>query len=587
MFKSVSRSAQIISTLGLTILATSVQSQSHAELVERGEALYFEQVSCWVCHGDSAEGRIGPSIQYGPTPAQIQEQLYSNPQMTIIVSEMSPDDDDLLALSTYLLSLDGRSVTDGDIASWRSELDAVQQQQEDMSSEVEYVYTERDLRVIEIQSFDTVLEDWQRKAKLGSQRREYASRIIETFEPGEQAFYPEPGGLYFYENTGPSARRAGFEITDRIDTNQVVVGDARTLEVIASKPIPQLLRGVMHTTVMSPDGRYVYMVGPPVAGGAPEVRPGREPNAARGTASLLKIDALTLEPVQQMSVGGRIHHGQLFQDKYILFDTFIRDPDGLDVFLYDPEKDEVVSGVRCSDLGGSCYTSYNDGEFIYILMQPPPFPGSGGGAQDVIIGSYTMLRPYWVAKVDPETWEVVQEYPYRGYRGDWVVVDANREHIYVPTASSVINKISLDTGEIVWSAPTGVGPYAASLNADESEIWVSNKGESSGQIGRTLTVLNARTGTGLETVFSGISSDHVLLSPNGKEMWVTSNGEGRIYVFDAQTREQIRVMDMPHNGDAHGLVWVGYDEDGTPAVLRDQGGFHNGVNPALGAPLLD
>jgi hypothetical protein len=46
-------------------------------------------------------------------------------------------------------------------------------------------------------------------------------------------------------------------------------------------------------------------------------------------------------------------------------------------------------------------------------------------------------------------------------------------------------------------------------------------------------------------------------------------------------------MDMPNNGDPHGLVWVHYDEDGNSAVVRDQGGFHNGVNPALGAPLAD
>ena len=343
----------------------------------------------------------------------------------------------------------------------------------------------------------------------------------------------------------------------------------------------------MHTTVMSPDGKYIYMVGPPTIGGAPETRPGQEPNFARGTASLLKIDALTLNPVKQISIGGRIHHGQIFRDQYILFDTFIRDPDGLDVFLYDTETDEVAGGVRCSDLGGSCYTSYNDGEFIYILMQPPPYPGGGGGADGVIIGSFTTLRPYWVAKLDPETWEVVQEYPYRGFRGDWVVIDAKQEHIYVPTATSTLNKINTETGEIVWSSPTGMGPYAATLNADESEIWVSNKGESSGQIGRTLTVIDTETGRGLETVFSGISSDHVLLAPNGKEIWVTSNGEGRIYIFDEQTREQIKVMDMPNNGDAHGLVWVYYDEDGNSMVLRDQGHFHQGINPAAGNPLLN
>ena len=76
--------------------------------------------------------------------------------------------------------------------------------------------------------------------------------------------------------------------------------------------------------------------------------------------------------------------------------------------------------------------------------------------------------------------------------------------------------------------------------------------------------------------------DHVLLSPNGKEIWATSNGEGRILVYDAATREQTHVIDMPENGDAHGLIWVHYDSGGNSRVVRDQGGFHGGVNPFAG-----
>ena len=86
-------------------------------------------------------------------------------------------------------------------------------------------------------------------------------------------------------------------------------------------------------------------------------------------------------------------------------------------------------------------------------------------------------------------------------------------------------------------------------------------------------------------MFSGYEVDHLLLSPDGKEMWATSNGEGRIYVFDAATRKQKAVMDMPQYGDPHGLVWVYYDKEGVGKVVRDQGGFANGIHPALGKAL--
>jgi hypothetical protein len=48
--------------------------------------------------------------------------------------------------------------------------------------------------------------------------------------------------------------------------------------------------------------------------------------------------------------------------------------------------------------------------------------------------------------------------------------------------------------------------------------------------------------------------DHVLLSPDGTEMWETSNGESSIYVFDAETRKQLKVIPMPYRGEPHGLV---------------------------------
>jgi DNA-binding beta-propeller fold protein YncE len=98
-------------------------------------------------------------------------------------------------------------------------------------------------------------------------------------------------------------------------------------------------------------------------------------------------------------------------------------------------------------------------------------------------------------------------------------------------------------------------------------------------------VLAADSGRQIATLFTGYEVDHVLLSPNGKEMWATSNGEGRIYVYDTASHKQLSVIQMPQNGDPHGLVWVHYDKDGNSKVVRDQGGFGGGVNPAAGTAL--
>jgi mono/diheme cytochrome c family protein len=567
--------------IGLLVGNTALAQEDPATLAERGKALYFEHVSCWVCHGDNAEGGVGPTLQQGPTPMDIQEQLDSNPQMGVIVTELNPDADDLVALAVYLGGLSGGPVSEEQISSWRTQLAAIEAAKE---PETVFYVSDRDRKVMDIMSFDTVLEDWTRHAKTGSLKRDYDVKVLATYEAGEQVFFPEAGELYFYENVGTNARRAPPGTTTAKSTS-IVVGNARTKEIIASREMPIELRGAVHTTVLSSDGRYIYIIGPSGQAPSPMGGPG---SILRTPATLLKVDALTLQPIKQLAVGGRTHHAQIFQDKYLLIDTFISDPDGLDVFLFDPETDEIIGGIRSEDLGGSNYTSYTDDAFIYILMQPGGDGGAIGGAHGVASGSLAALRPYWVTKIDPTSWEVVAEYPYSGYRGDWIIIDSKSENIYVPASgSSTVTKINTGTGAIEWSTATGTGPYGGTLTADEKEIWISNKGEATGAIGRTLTIVDTASGRPTETVFSGYMSDHVLLAPNGEEMWVTSNGEGRIYVFDAATREQIKVIDMPGRGDPHGLVWVKYDDDGNARVVRDQGGFHNGVNPAEGKPLLD
>lgn len=573
----------LVVTLGLISLSLPAAAQISLDaMVERGKEFYNAPASCAVCHKATGEGLIGPDIRYGPTPAQILEQLQNNPQMAIIMQEFDPDDQALMDVALYIRTLGGLEINEKVTDAHRKQL---AEQRAKTETDLIFPKTARDLAVESIQTWDSVIADWQRRAKEGPLRAEYKTRVTQTFEAGEPKFTPENGKTYFYENVGNSANLSILEDgATNAESTQVVVGDAQTHTVIASYELPVSLRAAVHTTVVSPDGKFVYIVG-----SKPQTEPTNQILALDAPATLLKVDALTLQPVKQMTMGGRLHHAFVFQDKIVL-DTFSRDPDGLDVMLLDPKTDEIVSGVRDEDLGGSSYTAYSDGEFIYILMEPVGYAShrSTGmaGAVQLYKGQITTMKPFWVAKLDPETWEVLQEYPYPGFRGDWIAFDAKKEHMYVTAGgTSNISKINLESGDIVWANGTGISPYGASLSADESEIWVANKGEQTGHLGRTVTVMDTDSGRTQATLFSGYEVDHILLAPNGKEMWATSNGEGKIYVFDVATRKQITVIDMPQNGDPHGLVWVHYDADGNSKVVRDQNSFLGGVNPALGHAL--
>ena len=551
-------------------------------LLERGGELFHADIGCRVCHADTGAGLVGPSLHFGPSPVDIFDQLESNPVMGVIVSEMDPSDEDLVAISMYIRMLADLPL-DADLPEqWRTALASVKANQ---GQELVFAKTDRDLQVEAIETFESVQATWTRRANEGSLESHYQTRIVATFEPGEPKFEPQPGKTYFYENVGttssPSILFKGYVPPT---SNQIVVGDAETMEVIASYMLPQNLRAVVHTSLMSPDGRYVYIIGS---------RPGGDIDITTDlstSATLIKADAVTLQPVSQMTIGGRLHHGQVFRD-YVMLDMFARDPDGLGLMLLDPETDQVVGGLRDIDLGGYIYTAWADAdyEYIYALMEPAGYaPGRGTGmfaAVSMYQGKLMAMRPFWIAKIDPDTWEVVQEYPIPGYRPNWLIVDSAKENMYVINTLSNASKINIDTGDIVWTNGTGIGPYGGSLNADETELWVADKGEAAGHLGRTITVMDAISGHAIQTLYGGYKVDHVLLSPNGKEMWATSNGEGRLYVYDAETKEQLKIIDMPGNGDAHGLIWVHYDENGEPRVVRDQGNFHGGVNPMTGNPL--
>ncbi len=567
---------------GVMLSGTATGQDAISSLVDRGEELFHADIGCWVCHAQTGAGLVGPSLHFGPTPVDIFDQLESNPVMGVIVAEMNPSDEDLVAISLYIRTLADLPL-DADLpAQWRTALATVKANQ---AKQLEFAKTDRDLQIEAIETFESVLATWTRRAKEGSLKSHYQTEVVATFDPGEPKFEPQPGRTYFYENVGttssPSVLFDGYVLPR---SNQIVVGDAETMEIIASYMLPQSLRAVVHTSLMSPDGRYVYIIG---------ARPGGDFDTNQNlstSATLLKADALTLQPIKQIKIGGRLHHGQVFRD-YVMLDMFGRDPDGLAIMLLDPETDEVVGGVRDIDMGGYVYTAWTDKdyEFIYALMEPAGYaPGRATGmfgAIDIYQGRLVAMRPFWVAKIDPDTWTVLKEYPLPGYRPNWIVIDSAKEYMYVVNSLSNASKIDLESGEIIWTNGTGIGPYGASLNADETELWIADKGEAAHHLGRTITVMDTEFGHATETLYGAYKVDHVLLSPNGKEMWATSNGEGRIYVYDAESKDLIKIIDMPGNGDAHGLIWVHYDENGEPRVVREQGNFHGGVFPATGNAL--
>lgn len=468
--------------------------------------------------------------------------------------------------------------------------------------------TEFEEAVMSLPLFSEIVRAWEYKSQPGNIAQTYKPvEVIETFPPGEQIIFPEPGDLIIYQLTGLSYNNPYQRPEDeRITANSVRITaiDAKTREIIAWNELPIRIKGNPHTSPVSPDGRYIYAAGPPMTNYADVEFDAALADNSGCTSPVcmvipqtyVKIDTLTLQPVKVITAPGRQHHGHVFRDRYMLFDSFSKDPDGLDTFIFDPETDQVISGIRNEELGGSTYTAWTDhqNEFIYHLMEPAGYtdrPTTDGylSAHWLRQQGFTATRPYWVAQIrvsdDLQEWEVVREYPYFGNRGNWIEVAPDRRHMYINSGGmNIAQKIDLATGQAVWSTPVGDGPYGNELTADLSELWVLNKGETTGMWGHDIHIIDTETGDRIGIVNTGFTSDHVLLSPNGKEMWVSSNGSGKLFVYDIETRELKSEIHLPGYGDPHGIPFVYYDENGS-RLVADQNGFHNGVDPQMGRPL--
>ena len=146
----------------------------------------------------------------------------------------------------YVRTLADLPLDIGLVQGWRDSLAAVRANQ---AEELEFTKTPRDLQVEAVETFASVQETWTRRSIEGSVWSEYPSRIVARWDPGEPKFTPEPGKTYFYENVGttssPSVLFDGYQPPP---SNQLVVGDAQTMDIIATHMIPEQLRAVVHTS---------------------------------------------------------------------------------------------------------------------------------------------------------------------------------------------------------------------------------------------------------------------------------------------------------------------------------------------------
>lgn len=391
---------------------------------------------------------------------------------------------------------------------------------------------------------------------------DFGIRVVQTFDAsGKPAYETKGGDLLFVTN-------ASVSYNSTADKPMVIVIDAKARKIIAVADVD--MPSTPHGMALSPDGKYIYIPsGPSTTGGR-----GRAEGFFGGAfgAPTAVVDAKTLKLAALINTGGSTHHSQVFADKYILFDSF-QGP--LPIFLVDPATNRVVRGIPAGDFNGRPYIAFPspDGRFIYVTVRPGIARDASGREIDG-----------WLAKINAETMQIVANFPV-GPGPVWTAISQDGRTGYVTLApTNKLVKLDLDAGRILGVAPTGRGPYGIRLSPDEKIAYVANKGEGgNGQKGATFAAIDTTTMTIIREQLScpdGLcQADHIILSPDGRELWI-SNNLGSISVFDRATLKMLATIQTPKLGDPHGGTFVQVAPDNRSVkVVADIGGPHGGVNP--------
>jgi DNA-binding beta-propeller fold protein YncE len=398
---------------------------------------------------------------------------------------------------------------------------------------------------------------------MGVNQPDFGIKIVQTFDAsGKPAYETKGGDLLFFTN-------ASVSYNSTADKPMVIVINAKTRKIIAVADID--MPSTPHGITLSPDGKYIYLPSGPSTGGGGRREQGFF-GSLGGSAPTAVLDARTLKLAALINTGGETHHTQVVADKYIMFDSF-RGP--LPIFLLDPATNKVLRGIPAGDFNGRPYIAFAspDGNFIYVTVRPGINRDASGREIDG-----------WISKINAETMREVATFPV-GPGPVWTTITQGGRIGYVTIApTNRLVKLDLETGKILGIAPTGRGPYGIRLSPDEKVAYVANKGEGgNGQKGATFSAIDTNTMSIIREQLScpdGLcQADHIILSPDGKELWI-SNNLGSITIFDRESLKMLDSIQTPKLGDPHGGTFVQIAPDNRSArVVADIGGPHGGVNP--------
>ncbi len=389
------------------------------------------------------------------------------------------------------------------------------------------------------------------KPPTGDSWAEYFGVTVEkTFDGrGPRLVNPKPGQVYFYTNSGTAWGATNTK-------NSVVIFDATNMKRwkhVATTNLPDeySLGYSSHGANVSADGRWIYLQSMSNPG-----RPSR----------LLVIDGFTLKIVKVFRSGAGGfggHHVNNFTGPdghdYIMNVDFNWNFGGGGAWVIDPSRDhEIVGGISRRDISNP-YVMSGDvgGPFMYATV-----PAAVAAQRGTVEGTLT--------KIDLTNWKVLGTAPVMD--PIWVEPTQDGKIAWVTEGDeSRVAKIDLATMKVLAHVRSGPGPWGARLSCDETQLFVADKGEAGGynQNGRTITVIDTRYNGVTDSMNTGRTTDHLILSPGCKYVVGSSNADHTLSIYDVDTLELVQVVKVPNDGDVHAGTFVRWRSNGKGGVVGE------------------
>jgi len=196
------------------------------------------------------------------------------------------------------------------------------------------------------------------------------------------------------------------------------------------------------------------------------------------------------------------------------------DSDGVNLSVIDAATNKVSSSTDIQGYNPNGIAVNNDGTKLYVSTEGWMDSGYGVSIVDTENNSY--IGDIALPIKDPQ------------YRPSGVAVNPTDTKVYMTWSDGTVSVTDVGTNTVIASVPVGIGPRGVAVSPDGKNVYVTNNGNYSVP-GNTISVIDTATNKVTATVNVGEAPEAIAVAPDGSKVYVTNSVSNSVSVIDIAT----------------------------------------------------